>query len=332
MASQGRKAQPKDYSYYIHLPRNRHGEDCLKSVPAEQLEDEIFSRLGRLLSNSDQLESAIHAALIADPEQTKNLKAELADLTSSKKAASKLLANALEIVFELKGTHAGALAQAKVDDQNREIARIDERLEEVQKLLKVVNFPKDFPARFANTLHRMVGLNGHMPMHWPIKAKKALLALFFGGGKSTRFDRKARHQHSDERGIFISKAETEWGATYWRYEARGSIGDFAGALTGIVSVQDSESREGMPRQFTLDEVNELAALASTFEGLISFRSTSSLSTHWFASACHETALPAQSAGAGHPETAQQRLHARGCPAAVAGNLSPLGGTQRRRAP
>jgi hypothetical protein len=174
------------------------------------------------------------------------------------------------------------LSTCWVDEQNRALAHIEERLAEVRQALKVVDFPKDFPERFANTMHRMVGLNGHMPMHWPTKAKKALLALFFGGIKSTRFDRKGRHQHSDERGIFVTRVETEWGAPYWRYEARGSIGDFSGALTNIVSVYDKESSEPAARRFTPEEVVELSALANTFEGLIPCRSSPQASRRWFA--------------------------------------------------
>jgi len=277
-AASGRPSAEKDYSYYMHLPRNRHGADCLKSVPAGQLEDEIFSRLGQLLSDSGQLVDAVRAAMITAPEEIQKLKVELAELVSAKKSAGKLLSNALEVVFEMKGTAAGAMAQAKVDEQNKAVAQIEERLAEVRQSLKVVDFPKDFPERFANTMHRMVGLNGHMPMHWPTKAKKALLALFFGGTRSTRFDRKGRHQHSDQRGIFVTKVETEWGAPYWRYEARGSIGDFSGALTSIVSVYDKESSEPTPRRFTPEEVMELSALATTFEGLLPCRSSPQAST------------------------------------------------------
>jgi len=277
-----RPSSEKRYSYYIHLPRNRNGENCLKSIPAEQLEDEIFSRLGQLLSNSGQLVDAIRAAMITDPEEIQKLKTELAELVSAKKSAGKLLSNALEVVFEMKGTAAGAMAQAKVDEQNDALAQMEERLAEVRQSLKVVDFPKDFPERFANTMYRMVGLNGHMPMHWPIKAKKALLALFFGGTRSTRFDRNGRHQHSDQRGIFVTKLETEWGATYWRYEARGSIGDFSGALTTIVSVYDKESSEPATRRFSPEEVMELSALATTFEGLLSCRSSPQVSKPKFA--------------------------------------------------
>lgn len=238
-----RPSSTKHYAYYLHLPRKRQDEGCFKSIPAEDIEDEIFSRLGKFLSNSDQLTGAIRAALITDPEEIQRLKAEQMELAGTMKNARRVLSNALEVVFEQKGTYAASMAQAKVDEQNKVIASIDERLAEVRSALNVVDLPKNFPERFAQTMFKMVGLNGHMPMHWPIKAKRALLALFFGGTKSTRFDRKGRHQHTDERGIFVTKVELDGEAPYWRYEARGSIGDFAGALTRIVDVCDSESRE-----------------------------------------------------------------------------------------
>jgi hypothetical protein len=299
----------KKYSYYIHLTRNRHDEDCLKSVPAEDLEDEIFSRLGSLLSNSDQLEGAIRAAMVSDPEEIQKLKAELVELTGDQKSARKVLSNAMELVFEWKGTAAGAMAQAKVDEQSKSIAYLDERLAEVSQALKVVDFPKNLPERLSNAVRSMVGLHGHMPMHWPIKAKKALLALFFGGTRSTRFDRKGRHEHSDERGIFVTRVESEGCAPYWRYEAKGGIGDFSGALTRTVSVYDNESTEGSLRRFTPEEITDLSALATTFEGKFNFRSSSLASRRWSGSGCRETVPRFPAACFGYPESRPQTPHA-----------------------
>jgi len=261
-----RPSAGKHYEYYVHLPRKRQAEGCFTSMPAEQIEDEIFCRLGQFLSDSDQLTAAIRAALISDPTEIQKLKEEQAELINATRNARRVMANALEVVFEQKGTAAAAIAQGKVDAQNRVIADTEARLIEVRNSLKVIDLPKDFPERFAQTMFRMVGMNGRIPMAWPIKAKKALLGLFFGGSKSTQFDRKGPHQHSDERGIFVTKIKRDGEAPFWRYEARGSIGDFAGALTRITALYDYESSETVKRQFTPEELTELASLASTFEG------------------------------------------------------------------
>jgi DNA invertase Pin-like site-specific DNA recombinase len=279
------------YSYYLHLPRKRTDDGCFHSVPAELIEDEIFSRLGQFLKHSDQLTAAIRAALITDPVETQRLKAEQSTLVSSMKNARRVLANALEILFEQKGTSAGALAQAKVDEQNLLIATLEERLNEVRTALKVTDLPKDFPERFARTMFRLVGLNGHIPMHWPVKAKKALLSLFFGGSKSTRFDRDGKHQHSNRRGIFLTRVTPDDGEPYWRYEAKGSIGDFAGALTRVVETYENETSETPFRRFEAAEIKELGTLATTFEGLTRFRSSPDASRRWSASACRGTFHP-----------------------------------------
>ena len=184
----------------------------------------------------------------------------------------------------------------------------------------IADLPKDFPERFAQTMFRMVGLNGHIPMHWPIKAKQALLSLFFGGAKSTRFDRNGRHQHTDQRGIFITKIELDGEQPYWRYEAKGSIGDFSGALTSIVQVYDEESSATVRRKFSVDEVKELAKFAAAFEGLIPFRSSLDAFTPKFAPTCPETALPWPAACFANPKIAPQTPRGRGQPNAAAGSV------------
>jgi len=294
------------YAYYNHLPRNRKGEGCFPSVPAELIETEIFARLGTFLADSTKLVEAVRAALITDPEEIQRLKSELVELQGSVKNARRVLNNALEVLFEQKGTAAASLAQNKVDEQNRLIVNLEERLGEVVRALKVVDFPKDFPERFARTMLRLTGMNGKLAMHWPIKAKKALLSLFFGGAKSTRFDRNGRHQHSDRRGIFLTKVVVEGEPEYWRYEARGVIADFSGALTQVVETYEAEMSETSIREFNGEEIQELATIADTFEGLLNFRSSSPQSTPTSASACRETALPWPAGGSGHPETARQR--------------------------
>ncbi len=265
------KTPVKRYAYYIHLLRNRQDHACFASVPAELIEDEIFSRLGDLLSNSCQLVEAIRSALITDPDKIQELKAEHSQLIAAIKKARRVLANALEVLFEEKGTPAGMFAQGKVDQQNVAIAHMEERLIAIRDDMKVIDFPTDFPERFANTMFRMVGLNGHMPMHWPTKAKRALLELFFGK-RSTRHDRAGRHQHTAQRGIFLTKLIDSEGHIYWRYEAKGAMADFAGALTGVVEIYDRENSEANPKKFSAEELNDLAALAKTFEGLLTFRS------------------------------------------------------------
>lgn len=281
------KTPVKRFAYYLHLLRNRKEQGCFPSIPASLIEDEIFSRLGDFLAHSDQLVSAIRAALMNDPDKLQHLKAEQTSLTAEVKNAKRILGNALEVVFEQKGNAAAVIAQSKVNEQNAVIAKAEERLKELKDELKVVDLPRDFPERFAETMHRMVGLNGHMPMHWPNKAKRALLEMFFGK-RSTRHDRGGRHQHSAERGIFLTKVFDVEGLPYWRYEAKGCIGDFAGALTGIVSIYDSENTEVQARKFSPEELQNLSNLAKTFEGFLTFRSSPHASRPRSGSRCHET--------------------------------------------
>ena len=60
---------------------------------------------------------------------------------------------------------------------------------------------------------------------------------------------------------------------YWQYEAKGGIGDFSGALAGIVSIYDNENTAVQASKFGPGELQNLAKLARTFDGLITCRSS-----------------------------------------------------------
>jgi DNA invertase Pin-like site-specific DNA recombinase len=291
---------PVRYPYYLHLARNRK-EGCLHSVPAEMLEDEIFSRLGQFLRDSKQLEAAIRAALITNPAEIAELKRREAELRKKAQAGRRILENALEVVFEHKGTPAGLLAQAKVGEQNKALSDIDQELARLGDTLKVVEIPADFPKKFSQMMRRLTGLHGHVPMLWPTNAKRTLLRIFFGGLGSTRFDREGKHVRSCARGIFVSKKFEPDGTGYWTYEVRGVIGSFEGALTRVVELYDRHHSEETARDFTKEELAELAALTPQFEGLINFRSSPDASTPKSASRCRGTSPRCKSSGSGHPE-------------------------------
>lgn len=280
-------ASPRTYAYYLHLSRKRRDEagsvdlDCVHNVPAEEIEDEVFSRLGQLLSSATQLSAAVRAAMITDPVKIAELKVEEVSLVAKQKRELRSLGNAMEILVEQRGTAAGMIAQAKINDLNESLANIASRRTEIAEALKVVELPSDFPSRFAKTMQRLVGLHGHMPMHWPNKAKKALLALFFGS-KSTRFDRASTNKRSDSRGIFVRKVVPSEGRPYYQYEAKGRIGDFSGALSRVVEVYEQAMSEDVKEQFSRDELQEFAALADSLEGFLSFRALPVASTRWSA--------------------------------------------------
>ncbi len=90
------------------------------------------------------------------------------------------------------------------------------------------------------------------------------------------------------RGIFVRKAIDGDGEPYWTYEVRGIIGDLSGALTSVVALCDDHSGESLKRQFSRDELRELAELTPQFEGLKGFGSFSIASRRWSASRCRET--------------------------------------------
>jgi site-specific DNA recombinase len=283
----GSPAEPR-WAYYLHLKRSRVESECLNSIPAGDIETEIFSRLGQLLASSDELGAAIRSALITDPDRVAALRQEQAELNRQAKSERRLLGNAMEVLIEQKGTAAAGFAEAKVRAQNQVIGQIENRLTEVEGLLKVVEVPKDFSERFTTALQRLTGLHGHVPNHWPLPAKQALLRIFFGGSKSTRFDRGGKGVRTDMRGIFVRKALDAEGKPYWTYEVRGIIGDLSGAITSVVALYDDHSSESLKRQFSRDELRELAGLTPQFEGLKGFGSFSAASRHWFASRCRGT--------------------------------------------
>ena len=260
--SRKKDAPPVPYAYYQH---NRHKvlSGCFRSIVADDIEDEIFSRLGQFLGNAKELRAAIHAALTTEPEALEQLNQEQADLAKKLERSKRKLSSAVEVAIEQKGTPAEKVARDKMEELNDEITCLQARQQEVADQLKVVDIPRNLDQQFARLLRRMAGLHGHASMHWPYEAKRELLRLFFGGAGSTRFDRAGKHKRSDERGIFITEKHLDDGTRYWTWEAKGLLGNVTGALTRIVDIYDKHMRETQVRDFSHTDLVALARLCHT---------------------------------------------------------------------
>jgi DNA invertase Pin-like site-specific DNA recombinase len=272
----GADGQPIEvpYAYYQHLRRSRQEHDCCTSIPAQQIEDEIFSRIGQFLKNSDELAAAVREALLVDPVENARLEAEQENLTDVIAKDRRRLSNLLEVVIEHKGTPAAEIASEKVIKLNRAITEAEERLADIVATLKLVEVPEDLAERFSAAMSRLTGLHGHVPMHWPANVKKAVLRLFLGGDKSTRFDREGKYTHSDRRGIFVSKVTPPDGDAYWTYDVKGKLGSFSGAITDLAPLYDYHFDEnGGGGGFSKKDLTEIAALTERITGLERFRSS-----------------------------------------------------------
>jgi site-specific DNA recombinase len=271
----------KSRPYYVHVYHKKQCA-CTNYVPAEDLETEIFSRLGQLLLDSKHLAAAVRATVTQRPEDTERLEVELARVRAAEKRARRILENAMAVLIEQRGAEAANIVKAKVDEQEKMLANLKDQAQQLEGALKVTRLPVDFTARIEQITKRLVGLHGYAPIFWPHEAKRALLAMFFGGPKSTRFDRAARGHRSDERGIFIAQHRSQDGGRYWTYEARGAIANLGGAITRVVSLYDAHLNEDVHRSLTREEIRELAVMADKLEGYLNFRVSPAASTRSFA--------------------------------------------------
>lgn len=263
----------KNRPYYVHVHTKKKC-GCTTYLPADDVEAEIFGRLGQLLSASEHLGAAVRASVMDKPEDAQRADEELRKVRRDENRARRTLENAIAVLIEERGREAAKIARAKVDQQEAMLQELAERAAQLESVLRVATLPKDFSQRIEQITKRLVGLHGHAPIFWPHEAKRALLAMFFGGPKSTRFDRAEKHQRSKERGIFIAQRLTEDGGRYWTYEARGGIADLAGAITRIVSLYDDHLDENVKRTLNRAEVTELARMADQLEGYLRFPSVS----------------------------------------------------------
>jgi DNA invertase Pin-like site-specific DNA recombinase len=261
------------YAYYQHLKRNMAEDGCFRSIPAEQLEDEIFSRIGQFIKNSDELAAAVREALIIDPVENARLQSDHERLTREIAKDRRTLANVLEVVFEEKGTAAADIASVKVRELNAAIADATEELTEIDAALKLAEVPEGLTERFSAAMSRLTGLHGHVAMHWPPFAKTKLLRLFLGGDKSTRFDRAGKYKHSDRRGIFVSKVTPPNGEAYWTYDVKGRLGSFSGAITDLAPLYDYHFDEEGGGGFSKKDLTEITALTERMTGLERFRTS-----------------------------------------------------------
>jgi DNA invertase Pin-like site-specific DNA recombinase len=310
--------------YYVHISKTKVC-GCTSYVPAEDLETELFAKLGELLSSSAHLTAAIRATVLEKPEDTKRLESELVGIQAKQKRARKTLENAMAVLIEQHGSEAAAAVKKKIREQEVILATLGEQSAQVEASLKVTRLPADFPDRVEQLTKRLTAFGGKAAMFWPHQAKRALLALFFGGPQSTRFDRAGSHVKSDARGIFITEHREEDGKRYWTYEARGSIANLSGAITRVVELYDHHNGTDVHRAISREELAEISNLADRLEGYLDFRVSQPLSRPTSASACRGTAPPVRATGSVRPGTSPRTPRARATPGATGGNAS------RRRA-
>lgn len=246
------------YAYYVHLSRYKQKHDCLASVPAQEIEDAVFGRIGQLLKHEDVLIEAVKAAIGKDQPNLQNLKDQRGTLESRLAGDKRRLRNAVELLTEHKGTNAESVLQEKVRALSASIDVAEKELFALEGRLGAISQPHDAVERARMLIARLRGLNGYAPVFWPIEAKRVLLAIFFGGPQSTRFDRSGTHVRSDARGIFVKKVVSPEMGVYWTYLARGQIGSVGGALTEVISIADRFDREEIGTGFSLEILVELA--------------------------------------------------------------------------
>lgn len=199
-----------------------------------------------MLSSSEHLAAAIRAMVLEKPEDTRRLEADLSRIQAEQRRARRTLENAMAVLIEQHGTEAVAIAKKRVEEQEALLGTLREQADQITVSLKVTTLPKDFPIRLEQLTKRLSGLGGTAAMFWPHQAKRALLALFFGGPKSTRFDRAGSHVKSDSRGIFITQHRDEDGKRYWTYEARGAVANLSGAIMRGRAVRPARDDRGAP--------------------------------------------------------------------------------------
>lgn len=280
----------QDRPYYVHMYKKKQC-GCTNYVPADDLEFEIFSRLGELISDSRHLAAAIRATVMEKPEDTLRLEVELQRVVGEQKRARRTLENAMAVLIEERGSEAAAIAKRKVGEQEALLSSFAEQAAQIEASLKVTRLPLDFTARIEQLTSRLSGLHGLAAAFWPHEAKRALLALFFGGPKSTRFDRTADRQKSQERGIFVTQHLDEDGKRYWTYEARGVIANLSGAITRVVDLYDRHVGLEMHSSISQADLEDLSGLADRLEGYLHFRVSQPLSRPRSASVCRGTSPP-----------------------------------------
>ena len=289
----------KTYPYYIHLPR-KVCPGCTKSVPAEELEDEIFSRIGQLLRSETELEAAVTSALAVESEQRGRDEAEAAEIAKRLRKLDKEQEGLLRHMVEQAGLPLGEKIKNAIDQTNSEVTELRNKQQALLAKKQVYAVPADLPQRLRATVHKFRGLHGHAPVHWPLPAKRLLLQLFLGQGR-VRFDRAEKGVRSSARGIFVRKVRGETGKSYWLYEVRGVIGEITGALSRVEAVYDKYM--GEIRHCSLQKT-ELTQLARAVQG---FGMSPPASKRSSASACRGTSLRCRLPGAARRGRCRQRL-------------------------
>jgi len=272
----------KEYAYYIHLPRNRHNTNCISSIPAELLESEILSRLGDFISNSKELESAIHSALATSEHDRESLLTAQDKITqdiAKKQRAIDRLVKDMALNLEDNVEVAESIRKATAEFAG-EIGNAKKQLIQIQQQLKIIKIPSDLKSKIATVRHLFKSWNGKMAMHWPPEAQRLLVQLFFGSS-CPRFDRESVGIKANTRGIFVRKVKGEMGE-YWVYEAKGLLGSIGGALTGFPALYDRHYAEQWNERPTEANLGGIVRSLDSGAGSLQFRVSQRASTHWSA--------------------------------------------------
>lgn len=255
LSGQGRtNADGTETRYLRHFKAKGEVLDprCTPYVRAAELEREVFASISAVFKQTEKLGLAVRAALATEPDKAEDLRYEDGQLEAEARRLEREQGNVVRAIKAGKPGSLTARLEADYTSTDARLRDIATRRKQIVAELAAHDVPPDAVKRVQAALGF---LGRYSAMRWPPRAQTALARVFFGASvKGTK-----------DRGIYVRmKRDRELGL-HWTFDARGIIGEIAGAMGDAGTVLELHDRKGRPidradirRGLSRVEVAELA--------------------------------------------------------------------------
>lgn len=238
------------FYYFVHRSAGKKSE-CVGTVRGKLLEEAVFSQIGQMMKNTENLRNAIEKVLDRSTERKTMLFSEIKNLEKRKEELCAEKSRIIHLVR--KGSINDTDAEKELLDIKDGLDSVDEELNkycyELESLQ--VNLSPQILESIVNQYYSaLAGLNGNAPATWSTEEQKKLARFFFG-------------TKNKQLGVFVKVAKHPELGDYRSYVIRGMLGTAEGA----VAKKDYEVLSDMAYEIPSGDVklSDLAELINSLD-------------------------------------------------------------------
>lgn len=266
-------SQEKNVKYhrYLHLKKDRNPEknrtpECLKTLRGDILEQDVFSQIGQMFKNTENLKTAIQQVLDRSIERKTTIIAEVEKLNQRQEELNLEKSRVISLVR--KGLIDESDVEKDLNEIKSHLTTVEDRINQLyyeKQSLETNLSSENLEEIIKSYCAALTGLNGYAPATWTVEDKQKLARFFFGTKNKTL-------------GVFVKpEIHPELGKCF-SYLIRGMLGTAIGAVGKEPFEELADMSDSNPCGAVQWNAKEQARLARQFFGAESQRDHQELPT------------------------------------------------------